>query len=102
MNRDEIVKRLRAEGGKLRDLHVKSLALFGSVARGQARPDSDVDVLVVFDADKKVDLFNTYFELKEELEKIFGREVDLIVDKPFRNPIFRESVERTRTVIYER
>ena len=63
---------------------------------------SDVDVLVVFDSNENIDLFDIYFELKEQLEKVFGRQVDLVVDKPFRNSVFRESVEKTRTVIYER
>jgi len=51
---------------------------------------------------ENVDLFNKYFELKEQLEEVFERDIDLVVDKKFKNPIFRESVDRTRTVIYER
>ncbi len=85
-----------------RDLPVKRLGVFGSVLRKDFGPSSDIDVLVVFDTDSKANLFDKYFELKERLEEVFGREVDLIVDKPFRNPIFRNSVERTRTVVYER
>jgi len=50
--------------------------------------------LVVFDSDENIDFFSKYFELKEQLESIFNREIDLVVDKPFRNPIFRESVEK--------
>jgi len=85
-----------------RILPVKRLGLFGSVLTRSFAPDSDIDILVVFDADESVDLFDKYFELKERLESIFEREVDLVVDKPFKNPVFRESVEKTRTVIYER
>lgn len=85
-----------------RDLPVKRLGVFGSVLRKDFGPSSDIDVLVVFDADSRANLFDKYFELKERLEGVFGREVDLIVDKPFRNPIFKASVERTRTVVYER
>jgi uncharacterized protein len=81
---------------------VKRLGVFGSVLTTDFKPESDVDVLVVFDADSKTDLFNKYFELKERLEKLFEREVDLVVDRPFKNPIFKDSVEKTRTVIYER
>jgi hypothetical protein len=36
------------------------------------------------------------------LKSVFNREVDLVVDKPFRNPVFRETVEKTRMRIYER
>jgi len=83
-------------------LSVKRLGLFGSVLTRNFGPDSDVDVLVVFDMDDGSDLFNKYFELKERLEKVFGRDVDLIVDKPSKNPVFKDSVEKTRTVLYER
>jgi len=85
-----------------RALPVKRLGLFGSVLSQDFSPDSDVDVLVVFDSDEKIDFFDKYFELKERLARIFNRDIDLVVDKPFKNPIFRESVEKTRTVIYER
>ncbi len=85
-----------------RDLPVKRLGVFGSVLRKDFSPSSDIDVLVVFDTDSRANLFDKYFELKERLEEVFGREVDLIVDRPFRNPVFKDSVERTRTVVYER
>ena len=83
-------------------LPVKRLGFFGSALTRSFAPDSDIDVLVVFDSDEDIDLFDKYFELKERLESIFEREVDLVVDKPFKNPVFRESVEKTRTIIYER
>lgn len=85
-----------------RQLAVKRLGLFGSALTDDFSPDSDIDVLVIFDTDEGVDLFAEYFELKERLEEIFKRQVDLVVDKHFRNPLFREIVDRTRTVIYER
>jgi len=85
-----------------RAMPVKRLGVFGSALTEGFGPGSDVDVLVVFDTAGNVDFFETYFELKERLEELFGREVDLTVDKPFKNPIFRDSVEKTRTVIYER
>ena len=85
-----------------RKLPVKRLGLFGSALTHNFPPNSDIDVLVVFDSDENIDFFSKYFELKEQLEGIFNREIDLVVDKPFRNPIFRKSVEKTRTVIYER
>lgn len=83
-------------------LPVKKLGLFGSAVTGNFSHNSDIDVLVIFDKNKDVDLFNVYFDLKEQLEAIFGRDVDLIVDKPFKNPVFHESVERTRVTVYER
>lgn len=85
-----------------RSLPVKRLGLFGSALRADFSKDSDVDVLVVFDSDGNIDLFDKYFDLKEKLEEIFERNVDLVVDKKFKNPFLRESIEKTRTVIYER
>jgi predicted nucleotidyltransferase len=70
--------------------------------RDNCSQTSDVDVLVIFDPDKNIDLFDKYFELKEQLQEIFKRQVDLVVDKKFRNPVLRESIDRTRTIIYER
>ena len=85
-----------------RQLPVKRLGLFGSALTQDFSQSSDVDVLVIFDSNEDIDLFDKYFELKERLENIFKRGVDLVIDKKFRNPVFGASVERTRTVIYER
>ena len=81
---------------------MKRLGLFGSALTQNFSQSSDVDVLVVFDSREDIDFFEKYFELKEQLEILLKREVDLVVDKKFKNQIFRESVDKTRTVIYER
>ena len=81
---------------------VKRLGLFGSALSRNFSPKSDIDVLVIFDSEENIDLFDMYFDIKEQLEKIFKRDVDLVVDKKFKNPILRESIDRTRMVIYER
>ena len=78
------------------------MGLFGSALSRNFSAGSDVDVLVIFDSGENIDLFDKYFELKEQLEGIFKREVDLVVDKKFKNPVLRESIDRTRIIIYER
>ena len=85
-----------------RRLPVKRLGIFGSALTRNFSRSSDIDVLVIFDSGEDIDFFDKYFELKEQLEEIFKRNVDLVVDKKFKNPVFRKSVDRTRTVIYER
>lgn len=85
-----------------RRLPVKRLGLFGSAVGEGFSAGSDVDVLVVFDSDENIDLFDNYFELKEQLERLFQREVDLLVDKEFQNPVLKESIDRTRVIVYER
>ncbi|GAB4179861.1 MAG: nucleotidyltransferase family protein [Geothermobacteraceae bacterium] len=60
---------------ELAAFHVRSLAIFGSVARGEDRPDSDVDLLVEFD--KCPGMFE-FLRLKFYLEELLGRPVDLV------------------------
>lgn len=79
-------------------LRVKELELFGSATRADFTQESDIDVLVTFQGKEK--LFDRYFELKEGLEQIFGRRVDVIMPAAIKNPIFREQVEKERTIIY--
>src|SRR2546422_8482339 len=56
---------------------VTELSLFGSAARGTLRPDSDIDLLVVFEAGALVTLF-TLVDLQTELTELLGRRVDLV------------------------
>jgi len=69
---------------------VKSIALFGSVARDEARPDSDVDILVDFEG---TPTFDSYIELKFYLEKLLKRKVDL-ADWDMIRPEIRSNVEK--------
>jgi len=97
------IKKIKPEIERLcRTLPVKRLGLFGSALTQNFSKGSDVDVLVIFDSGENIDLFDKYFELKEKLEEIFKRNVDLVVDKKFRNPVLRNSIDKTRTIIYER
>ncbi len=78
---------------------VTEFALFGSILRNDFRPDSDVDVLVTFACDAKWSLWNI-IEMKEELETLFGREVDLVEKECLRNPFRRYEILSTKQVIY--
>ena len=85
-----------------RQAPVKRLGVFGSALREDYDDESDIDILVLFDDAEQIDYFTEYFRLKEDLEKIFDREVDLVVDRPFRNPVFQKAVDRDRMTVYER
>ena len=74
MRRDEALALLAAHRAELHQLGVASLALFGSVARDEAGPASDVDVLVEFAGSTTLD---RYMDLKWFLEALFRRRVDL-------------------------
>ena len=56
MNSDQIIEKLKTQRTKFSDLKVKSLALFGSMARGDAKPDSDIDFVVEFEGSATFDL----------------------------------------------
>jgi uncharacterized protein len=82
--------------------HINELALFGSVLRADFRPDSDVDVMVVFDPKAHPSLFDlTYME--DELKVIFQRDVDLVTRKGIetsRNYLRRQAILSSTQVIY--
>lgn len=78
--------------------HIKKLALFGSVLRPDFRPDSDIDVLVEFEAGH-VPGFGIV-EMENELSYLVGRKVDLRTPNDL-SPYFREQVVREAKVPYE-
>lgn len=79
---------------------VTRLELFGSATTGAFDPQrSDLDFLVEFDADRS-GLFERYFGLKEALETLVGRSVDLVMVGAMHNPYFIESVNKTRQLVY--
>ena len=80
--------------------HIRKLALFGSVLRGDYHSDSDIDVLVEFETDRHVTLFDMG-AAQVELSELLGRTVDLKT-AGFLSPYFRQRVIDTAQVIYER
>lgn len=89
MRRSEILEKLEAHRADLVGMGVKTLAIFGSAARDEARPESDVDVLVEFAGPAT---FNGYMDLKFFLEDILGRPVDLVTRRSIR-PGLKERIE---------
>lgn len=93
MRRDEALRILRAHKDELAEYKVKSLAIFGSVARDEAGPDSDVDVLVEFS--EPIGIFE-FIDLKFHLEKLMTAKIDLATPGALREqmkqPILREAV----------
>jgi|TARA_B100000315_G_C14576575_1_gene588198 hypothetical protein len=81
-------------------LHLKKLALFGSATTDLFGPESDVDILVEFGVRPDENLFDTYFTLKSELEKIFHRPVDIVVERSVKNPFLKQTINSTRKVVY--
>lgn len=87
-----------------RKWRITEFALFGSVLREDFRPDSDVDVLVRFEADAPWDLWHIV-DMQEELRTIFGREVDLVdrdAVEQSANPFRRRAILSNPRVVYAR
>ena len=93
MERQQVLAIVQAHQQQLQALGVKSLELFGSVARNQAGPDSDVDFLVEFS--KPVGLFGL-FEVQHYLEALLDRSVDIGTVKALRShlrePVLEDAV----------
>ncbi len=87
VNREQAVERLSECADEVRTLGVVRLALFGSILRGQARADSDVDLLVQFAPGAKS--YDRFLALSELLEECLGRRVELVTTEalsPFIGP----------------
>ena len=83
--------------------HVNRLELFGSAATPAFDPSkSDLDFLVEFSPEADAPWMGDYFELKKDLEALFGGPVDLVMPGAIRNPYFRHGMAATRTVVYAR
>lgn len=100
MNLTLIERRVELEA-LCRRHHVRRLELFGSAASDQKMtPESDFDFLVEFEPLSPGSYADAYFGLMEALQTLYGRPVDLVVASAIRNPYFRQSVERTKTLLY--
>jgi hypothetical protein len=81
---------------------ITELSLFGSVLRGDFRPDSDIDVLVTFSPEARPTLFDLV-QMENELKEIFGREVDLVEKRLIEqsaNYIRRKHILDSAEVVY--
>lgn len=102
-----LVEDLKIDQGRLAELcaryRVARLEVFGSFVGGDAREDSDLDMLVTFDPESKVGL--EFVALQQELESLFGRPVDLLTRPSVENSpnkYFRRFALRKTASIYER
>ena len=99
---DEIALRRDELRAVCRRFHVRRLDLFGSAARGDFDPQrSDVDFLVEFDRTHPDALsLRAYFGLKEAVEGLLGRPVDLVKPGAVRNPYLKASIEGSREPVF--
>ena len=102
MKRDEIIAKLREHEPELRAGGVRSLALFGSAARGEQRDDSDIDIVVRLTseaADGGFAYFGRLDALNRRLEAILQQPVDVVAE-PIRKDRLRLSIEKDRVIAF--
>ena len=80
--------------------NVQRLFVFGSVLSDRFQKDSDIDLIVDFQGVDLYDYADNYFDLKESLENLFQREVDLLEDKAIKNPYLRKSIDSSKVLVY--
>jgi len=85
--------------GFCRKWKVTELSLFGSVLREDFGPDSDIDVVVTFQPDAPWSLWDL-MDMREELQHLFGRDVDLVEKDALRNPFRRAEILGNYKVVY--
>lgn len=95
--REATVAKLKAHEAELRDAGIVSLALFGSVARGEDRPESDVDVVVRLDPDAHIGF--RIVGLERRVGDLVGRPVQMLTE-PITNARLRGNVERDRHRVF--
>jgi predicted nucleotidyltransferase len=98
----DLIETHRAELNELcRRYRVKTLELFGSATDGTFDPArSDLDFLLEFLPETTSRIFGGYFDLKDDLENLFGRKVDLVMPRAIRNRFFLEEVNKQRKLVY--
>ena len=82
---------------------MQALEVFGSAVRDDKSFDdstSDIDFLVEFDEEGLINYADNFFGLKNKLERLFNRSVDLVVGSSIKNPYFLESIQADREFLY--
>lgn len=79
---------------------VYKLFVFGSALTDKFNEQSDIDLVVDFKDVNLADYADNYFDFKEALSKLLGRNIDLLEDKGVRNPVLRKNIDNTKLLIY--
>ncbi|WP_194973966.1 nucleotidyltransferase family protein [Aquiflexum lacus] len=79
---------------------VKNFSVIGSVLTDNFSANSDIDFVVDFDENDPIKYTDLYFQLKDKLENILKREIDLIEERGIKNSFFKKEIDKSKVVIY--
>lgn len=97
MSSNEVINALKEHKEELcKKYKIASIGIFGSYARGEEIPDSDIDVLVEY---KTTPGFFVFLELEDELSKIFNKKIDLVT-KPALKPLIKDQILKETVYIW--
>ena len=91
MDREQVIAALRGREKELRAAGVVRISLFGSTARGEQRPDSDVDLLAAFDSSRRLSLLDVV-GIERQISDVLGRPVELVEEGTLK-PRVRRTVD---------
>lgn len=83
-----------------KEYRVKSLYVFGSILTNRFSENSDVDMEVDFNEMPLEEYVDNYLNLKEALEELFDRDVDLLESRAIENPILRNNIDKSKRLVY--
>ena len=83
-----------------KEYRVKNFSVFGSVLSDNFSSVSDIDFVVDFDEKDPIKYTELYFQLKDKLEQLFKRQIDLIEERGIKNSFLRREIDGSKVVIY--
>jgi predicted nucleotidyltransferase len=92
MTRDEVLEKLRALKPRFEELNIKRMALFGSYARDEATPDSDIDLLIKL-GDRRPFTYFDIFDSRQAIIDFLGKDVDFVLNI---HPLLKDKVSREK------
>lgn len=100
-----MIKAVENNLGEIRSLckshNVEEISLFGSATTERFEEDSDLDFLVRFsNSIELLDYADNYFDLLEQLQKLFNRHIDLVSERSLKNPILIQEIKKSKISLY--
>ena len=100
-NIPQIIEKVKPRLAELAEKYrVDKLYVFGSAVNEKFSGQSDIDLLVSFKKIPLLEFADNYFDFQEDLERLFSRKVDLVIEQSLQNPYLVKSISETRVPVY--